>query len=136
MLKFYGAGAAIVGIGGWYFAGRVMAGIDEADLSKLGNGRPAIVQIHDPQCPSCRALQRQARLALEAFAEDDFEYLVANIATPEGRAFADRHGVGHVTLMLFDHRGRVRDVIQGQRTSEALVPAFKRLQQQSKASGT
>ncbi|MEM7213577.1 MAG: hypothetical protein AAF479_17120, partial [Pseudomonadota bacterium] len=54
-----------------------------------------------------------------------YEYLVANIATPEGRAFADKHGVGHVTLLLLDGRGRVRDVIQGQRTWDALVPSFK-----------
>jgi len=73
MAKFYGAGAAIVGLGGWYFAGKVMAGIHETDLSRLGNGIPAIVQVHDPQCPSCRALQRQTRLALEEFDDGTFE---------------------------------------------------------------
>ena len=136
MMKFYGSAAAIVGVGGWYFAGKVMAGIDEADLSKLGNGRPAIVQIHDPQCTSCRALQRQTRLALDTFEDGSFEYLVANIATPEGRAFADGHGVGHVTLMLFDQNGRVHDIIRGQRTRDALVPAFERLLRQSRATGS
>ena len=136
LAKFYLGAASILGVGGWYFAGKVMAGIDEADLSKIGNGTPAIVQIHDPQCSSCRALQRQTRLALEEFSDGSFEYLVANIATPEGRDFADRHGVGHVTLLLMDGRGRVRNVIQGQRSREALVPVFKAHKEVSNISGS
>ena len=124
MAKFYGAGAAIVGLGGWYFAGKVMAGIHETDLSRLGNGIPAIVQVHDPQCPSCRALQRQTRLALEEFDDGTFEYVIANLDSPEGRAFADQYQAGRVTLILFDGRGKMRNVIQGQRTKGALVDAF------------
>ena len=126
MFKVYGTAAAIVGLGGWYFAGKVMAGIDEADLSKLGNGLPAIVQVHDPECPDCRSLQRQTRLALEEFDDGTYEYLVANLKSPEGRAFANRHQAGRVTLILFDGRGRARNVIQGRRTRDALVEAFGR----------
>ncbi|MEL7133104.1 MAG: hypothetical protein AAGK77_11890, partial [Pseudomonadota bacterium] len=33
----------------------------EHDLSRVGDGSLAIVQIHDPQCPTCTALQTQAR---------------------------------------------------------------------------
>lgn len=101
-----------------------MAGIHETDLSRLGNGIPAIVQVHDPQCPSCRALQRQTRLALEEFEDGTFEYVVANLDSPEGRAFANRYQAGKVTLILFDGRGKMRNVIHGQRTKGALVDAF------------
>ena len=126
MFKVYGTAAAIVGLGGWYFAGKVMAGIDEADLSRLGNGIPAIVQVHDPECPDCRSLQRQTRLALEEFDDGSFEYLVANLKSPEGQAFANRHQAGRVTLILFDGKGRARNVIQGRRTKDALVEVFNR----------
>ena len=121
-----GLGAVVLaGIG--YVGSGVYADILEHDLSKLGNGVPTIVQIHDPQCPRCRALQRQARDALSELPDGQLQYLVANIRSGDGKQFADKHGVGHVTLMLFDGDGNPRKTLVGERTSEALIGEFRRL---------
>lgn len=116
---------AVVGGGGWYLVSEVRASIREEDLSRIGNGVPAVVQIHDPQCPQCRALQREARKALAEFSDGELQYLVANIRSPEGRRLANAHGVGHITLLLFDADGQRRDVLVGPNTSERLERAFR-----------
>lgn len=115
-----------VGAGGWYLVQDVSATAREQDLSRIGNGTPAVVQIHDPQCPSCVALQREARKALADFDDDELQYLVANIRKADGRALAAAHGVGHVTLLLFDAQGQQRGVLAGANESENLKRAFQR----------
>ena len=127
-------GAAVVGGGGWYLVSTVHAGIVEGDLSRIGNGIPTVVQIHDPGCPMCRALQREAREALEAFDEDEIQYVVANITQQDGRELASAHGVGHVTLLLFDGSGKRRGVLRGENTAEILEMEFRRLVQRSPSS--
>lgn len=117
--------AAVGGVG-WYLAEEVRATHREHDLSRLGNGIATVVQIHDPQCPTCRALQRETRDALEAFAPDELQYLVANIRTNEGRAFARAHRVRHVTLLLFDAEGNRRDTLVGSSTARTLERVFRR----------
>lgn len=118
--------AAVALAGGGYFAvTKVQATIAEHDLSKIGNGTPAIVQIHDPQCPVCLALQRETRDALDYFKEGDFEYLVANIRSKEGSAFANKHFVPHVTLLLFDGQGALVKVLNGPNKSGFLQTEFK-----------
>lgn len=124
----YGAiGVGIIGGGGYYFVSGVRASIVEGDLSKIGNGVPTIVQIHDPGCPKCRSLQQSTRNALAELDDGAVQYLVANIKGPEGRQFANTHGVGHVTLLLFDGAGKRRDVIRGEQHSDYLLQFFKRL---------
>lgn len=125
--------AMLAGIGAIFFGGigyvatGVYADIVEQDLSKLGNGMPTIVQIHDPQCPRCRALQRETRDALAEFPDGQLQYLVANIRNGDGKRFADKHGVGHVTLILFDGKGTLRKTLVGERASGALISEFRRL---------
>ncbi len=126
-LGYGGIGIAVVGGGGWYLASSVHAGIVEQDLSRIGNGIPTVVQIHDPQCPRCRALQREAREALSELDDGEIQFLVANIRRPEGRDLAAAHRVGHVTLLLFDGSGKRRGVLVGENSSEILLAEFKRL---------
>ena len=124
----YGAiGLGIVGGGGYYFVSGVRASIVEGDLSKIGNGIPTIVQIHDPGCPKCRSLQRSTRNALAELEDGTVQYLVANIKASEGRQFADTHRVGHVTLLLFDGKGQRREVIRGEQHSDYLLQIFRQL---------
>lgn len=118
-------GAVVLGGGGWYLASEVSASIAEGDLSKIGNGIPTIVQVHDPQCQLCLKLQRETRSALSEFDNGDLQYLVANIKQSSGRRFASAHGVGNVTLILFDGDGTKRDVIAGTQTSAFLEHAFR-----------
>ncbi len=111
--------------GGWYLADEVMATMAEQDLSRVGNGKPTVVQIHDPQCSQCRALQSETRRALENIDDDTLQYVVANIRTAEGHAFASANRVGHVTLLLFDGNGKRKNVLTGPRHSSAIEAAFR-----------
>lgn len=125
LAKFGAVALAVFGGGGWYTISRVQASIAEGDLSKIGNGTPAIVQVHDPQCPSCNALQRATRDALCELGAGDVNYLVANLTAPDGRDFARAQGAGRVTLILFDGTGKRRRTITGRRTVEELRALFR-----------
>jgi hypothetical protein len=75
----------------------------------------------------CTALQKATRSALSNFQKDDLQYLVANIRTSTGSQFANKYNVPHVTLLLFDKRGKLQNVLQGVRKAEELTLAFKAL---------
>lgn len=126
-VAFYGVAATMAGGGGLYLITDVMAKAREHDLSRIGNGIATVVQIHDPGCPSCQALQRQTREALRNFGGDDLQYLVADINTTEGREFAAQYGVGHVTLLLMDGAGKRLQTLTGEAHSAVLEEAFERL---------
>lgn len=126
-VAFCAIAVALVSGGGWYVVRGVQAGVAEQDLSLLGNGVPTVVQIHDPQCPRCRALKRETREAISQFEDGTIQYLVANIRQREGRRFAARHRVGHITLLLFDGDGRRRGILAGERQSDVLVNEFRKL---------
>lgn len=118
------AGALAIGAG-WYLVGETTAMLAEHDLSRVGNGQPAVVQIHDPQCPRCRSLQQEARQALEELDDPDVQYLIANIKSSSGREFAAKHRVSHITLVLFDGQGRRRAVLHGNRDRRELLNSFR-----------
>ena len=117
----------VLGAGSWWVGSEVIASIEEGDLSKIGNGIPTIVQIHDPGCPTCRALQAQTRAALAEFEDGELQYLVANIRQSEGKQLATKHKVPHVTLLLFDGNGKRRNVLRGLNNRDTLARAFRRL---------
>ncbi|WP_299782071.1 hypothetical protein [uncultured Roseobacter sp.] len=163
LLRNGGIGAVILAGGGYFGVGSYRAYAAEHDLGRLGQGKPVVVQVHDPQCPTCTALQKQTRKALKEFGECDLVYLIADINvqvhdpqcptctalqkqtrkalkefgecdlvyliadinTPEGQAFAVRHGVGNVTLLLFDGEGGLRHTVQGMQSKDQLVPLFR-----------
>ncbi len=124
--RFRNSGIAmlVVGSGGWLAVRDVQATMREHDLSRIGNGMPTVVQIHDPECPTCVALQREARDAVCEVGEAQVQFLVANIRTSKGRALAQAHGVAHVTLLLLDGDGKRQGVLTGLRRREELVNTF------------
>lgn len=126
-IAFYKIGAGLIGGGGWYIVSDVQANISERDFALLGNGIPTVVQIHDPQCPRCRSLQRETRKAISQFEDGTIQYLVANIRHHRGRRLATMHDVGHITLLLFDGSGRRRGILAGERKSHDLVKEFRKL---------
>lgn len=117
--------AGVLSLGGWGVAHSYQSHVERHDLSVIGNGIPTVVQIHDPQCATCRALQKQATRAAQGFDADALQLRVANIRSDEGRALADRHGVPHVTLLLFDAQGELRHVLRGLRESDDLAREFR-----------
>lgn len=116
----------IAGVG-WFSTRAVRATIAEADLTRIGQGLPSVVQIHDPSCSLCRTLQRQARAALDAYSEDEVTYLVADVTTVPGRLMAATHNVPHVTLLLFDGAGQLEQVVRGPTDDATLESAFAAL---------
>jgi len=118
--------SAVIGGGGWFLVKDFKDTMQEHDLTRIGNGIPTIVQIHDPQCPKCIALQRETRDALDNFEEGQFQFLVANIRTPKGQALATTHRVSHVTLLIFDAAGKKQEVLVGQNQSRHLTGVFRR----------
>lgn len=103
----------------------VQATVREHDLSRIGNGIPTIVQIHDPNCSICAALQKETRAAVDGFDDGELQFLVANIKDARGRKLASDHGVPHVTLLLFDGEGKRRDILRGPNDRSVLKPAFR-----------
>jgi hypothetical protein len=97
------------------------------DLTRVANGRATVVQIHDPQCTLCVALQRETKRALRSFDDGRLDYVIANVTSAKGRSFAGRYGVGHVTLLLFDGSGELQQILHGQREARELRGAFREL---------
>jgi len=124
-VRSWGVVTVAVAGGGWYLVDDFVSTFQELDLSKIGNGIPAVVQIHDPECPRCRELQREARDAMGSFGGGELQYLVANIRQDAGRDMAAKYGVGNVTLLLFDADGKRQDTLVGITPSERLVSSFR-----------
>lgn len=117
-------GSALVLGGGFWGVSSFRTYAAEHDLSRVGQGAPAIVQVHDPQCPTCTALQKQTRRALKDLDACGLTYLVADIKTPEGAAFARRYNAPHVTLLLFDGAGDLKRTVRGLHDSPHLAEVF------------
>ncbi|MEM6577022.1 MAG: hypothetical protein AAF678_00900 [Pseudomonadota bacterium] len=126
-LSWFGLAAGLGGGAVFLGARSVTARMAEADLDRIGQGVPVVVQVHDPTCPLCAALQKQARRAMKSFEDDELVFLVADQTTQAGRAFARDFGVSHVTLVLLDGEGAHVDTLQGVRPANELVPAFSEL---------
>ncbi len=128
MFRRYGyraAAVAVVTVGGWFIVQDVQATAREHDLTRIGNGVPAVVQIHDPSCSVCAALQKEARAAIKAFDEDELQFLVANIKDARGSKLAADNGVPHITLLLFDGKGKRHEIMRGPQDRSVLEPAFR-----------
>lgn len=118
-------GAGVLGAGGVWAVNSYSQSQFEHDLTRIGNGKPAIVQIHDPQCPICNALQRETRKALAKVEGEPPIYLIADITQTGGAVFAQQHGVQHVTLIMFDGEGTRMETLTGSRTRKELAPIFE-----------
>jgi hypothetical protein len=120
--------ALVTAVGGgfsWYLVDEVCATTREHDLTRIGNGVPTVVQIHDPQYSICAALQKEARDAVSNFDDTELQFLAANIRQDKGRARANKHGVQHITLLLLDGKGNKQSVLMGPNKSEYLTTAFR-----------
>jgi len=122
------AGAGVLLLGGGAYAARWVQDVRTThDLTRIGEGIPSIVQVHDPSCALCLELQRNTKRALRDFDDGSLQYLVATIGSEEGGAFAARHGVGHVTLVLFDGAGNRVDIVSGVQSPKDLAAVFANL---------
>lgn len=119
-----GGGLAIAGLG-YLGISTLRADLAEQDLSIVGSGTPTIVQIHDPTCPVCLALQKETRAAFDMLDDPKLAYRVASISSDVGSAFAYEHGSAHATLLFFDGAGTVTRRVQAPADRAMLLEAFK-----------
>ncbi len=117
-------GAVLLGGAGVWGVSAVQADLAEQDLSIIGDGVPTIVQVHDPTCPICTALQKEARAALADIDDGALIYRVANITSNTGSVFANMHGSSHATLLFFDGAGNLTQRVQGATDRADLYDAF------------
>ncbi len=120
-----GGGVILLGGIGFWGVRTVQASVAERDLTQVGQGMPTIVQVHDTQCQTCIALQREARAALKQIDSADLDYRVADIKTEDGLLFASRYGAGHSTLLFFDGAGNMTQSLVGPNTRATLARAFE-----------
>jgi len=124
-LQKFGIAVVVIGGAGLLLTRTVNATMHEHDLTRIGQGVPMVVQVHDPHCNVCVMLQKQARRAMKNFDEGELQYVIADLAKPEGRALAIENSVGKTTLLLFDGKGTRRAILPGLRDSGALERSFR-----------
>ena len=78
----------------------------EHDLTVVGQGKPAVVQIHNTTCPVCRRLKSALSAALGD--RTDVQYRIADMGKPAGRAMAEKYNTPQTTLLFFDAEGQQR----------------------------
>ena len=125
LLRNGGLAVLALGAAGWAGTRAVRANIYTHDLGRVGQGTPMVVQIHDPSCQTCNTLKRRTPRALRGIDDARLQYVIADIKTQEGAAYAAAHGVPHVTLLLGDGKGAAQSVLQGLQDVDVLRAAFE-----------
>lgn len=89
---------------GWFAITNLVDKPLSADLSKVGQGKPALVlafESHSGAGTMAMDLVNQVRDNYEP----EVEFLVADLGTPKGKAFASRYGLQNGTGVLLDGDG-------------------------------
>jgi len=94
------------------------------DLSVIGAGKPVVVQIYDPSCPTCRRLKSTASMAVKDNPNVDFR--IADITTADGKAIQNKYRVPHITLLYLDAKGRHLHTTSGFMTANEIEDTIKR----------
>lgn len=125
--KFLLLPVAAVAIGGTAFGLNALEANKQElhDLTVIGNGQPAVIQIHDPSCPTCRRLKGIMKNTIDS--DDPINYRLADITTPEGKELQEKYRASKVTLLFFDARGKHVHTTQGLRTSEEIKDTVENL---------
>ncbi|MFT6201392.1 MAG: thioredoxin-like negative regulator of GroEL, partial [Candidatus Endobugula sp.] len=101
----------------------------EYDLSVIGNGTAAVVQIHDHNCQLCRQLKNNLNDVKASFKEN-IQFKTANILAKKGADFARQHQVAHVTLLFFNKKGQRVNTLQGVSSKDEIRHALEQLAKQ------
>ena len=82
------------------------------DLTQIGKGKNVVVQVHDHNLVGSIDLMETLNKVRPEYA-NSVEFVVADLLTPEGQAFATSHKVGSVTLVFFAPDGTPRGGVKG-----------------------
>ena len=102
-----------------FMAGRLPPPYD-TDLSRVGEGRPAAVIIHDHNTVDSIVLMQHLD-DLRATYEPALLLLLADFHRPDGRRFAEQYDLPRASLTLFDARGELVQTYARHREREDLV---------------
>ena len=81
-----------------------------ADLTLVANGRPAIVLAYENFSPQGGAALNQLRKVRDEF-DARMEFVIADLGTPQGRNFANRHELVDGLAVFMSETGEVIKVI-------------------------
>ncbi|GAB6091146.1 thioredoxin family protein [Spirochaeta dissipatitropha] len=96
------------------------------DLTRVGQGIPAVVQVHDTTCPVCTELRSNISRIENDFDDSDLLVLIADVDKEEGLNFAARFTQHRrVTLLYFDPVGNLVDVQSGLQQPDELRSRFE-----------
>jgi len=84
--------------------GLLPRGAYSTDLSRIGDGRPALVLAYDLNSSGGMEVMKLMDALRDEYAER-VEFLVADLGTPEGFQFAQRHRAINGTVMLYSGEG-------------------------------
>ena len=97
----------------------------DADLNRIGAGKPALVFVYDPNLVVSNKQTREMDKARESIA-DELHFLVADIGRPDTQLFMRQHQATPTQLLLFAADGSLLERTQGLRTAEQLLQLFER----------
>jgi hypothetical protein len=93
------------------------------DLSRVGEGRPALVLAYDMNYASGMGVMELMN-AIRADYAGEVDFLVAHLGMPDGEAFARQHAAGDGTVLLFSADGRRVSTLRQPQTADALRQAL------------
>lgn len=97
------------------------------DLSDVGRGVPAVVQVHDYTCPVCMELRGEIEGIDGEFSDDRLLIRVADVHTEGGLDFArDYTSARRATLLFIDGEGNLVAEQSGAQPAEVLRRTFER----------
>ena len=80
------------------------------DLTKIGQGMPAVVLVHDKGSMGSLNLMDLLNKVRSDYS-DKVEFIVVNINSQEGKMFREQQNIDGVNLVLFSHRGIQRGTL-------------------------
>ncbi len=89
------------------------------DLTQIGKGKNVVVQVHDHNLVGSIDLMESLNAVRPEYAAS-VEFVVADLLTPEGRAFATTQNVSAVTLVFFAPDGTPLGGVKGEQDLKEL----------------
>ena len=96
------------------------------DLSKIGQGMPAVVLVHDKGSVGSLELMTLLNKVRPDYA-DEMEFIVVNINSREGKMFREQQNIDGVVLVLFGHNGIKRGTLANSKDEAELRAELSKL---------
>jgi len=101
----------VLGLVGGVLWNQLPKGGYPTDLSRIGNGRPAVVLAHDANYTAGMSVMEMLHPIRREHA-DRIDFLVAHLGMADAQAFAREHGVGDGSVLLFRGDGQRLGVLR------------------------